>query len=141
MGRIVAFSKWDELSPFQNGTNCRLFKMGRIVAFSKWDELSPFQNGTNCRLGRIDAQPLQFISFDNFSISDNVPSLTTFDQTDTTTLTLFLKNRFRRLQKKQRERPKSAPYLRLKSSEKTSKCQVFSSTVPEKPKSWTQLTR
>ena len=41
MGRIVAFSKWDELTPGTNccslelGTNCR---WGRIVA---WDELSP----------------------------------------------------------------------------------------------------
>ena len=31
-----------------------------------------------------------------------------------------------------RERPKSAPYLRLKNSKRTSKCQVLSSTVPEK---------
>ena len=30
-----------------------------------------------------------------------------------------------------RERTKSAPYLRLKNSKRTSKCQVFSSTVPE----------
>ena len=30
-----------------------------------------------------------------------------------------------------RERPKSAPYLRLKNSKKTSKCQVLSSTVPK----------
>ena len=30
-----------------------------------------------------------------------------------------------------RERPKSATYLRLKNSKKTSKCQVLSSTVPE----------
>ena len=29
-----------------------------------------------------------------------------------------------------RERPKSAPYLRLKNSKRISKCQVFSSTVP-----------
>ena len=29
-----------------------------------------------------------------------------------------------------RERPKSAPYLRLKNNKRTSKCQVFSSTVP-----------
>ena len=29
-----------------------------------------------------------------------------------------------------RERPKSAPYLRLKNSKRTSMCQVFSSTVP-----------
>ena len=29
-----------------------------------------------------------------------------------------------------RERPKSAPYPRLKNSKRTSKCQVFSSTVP-----------
>ena len=29
-----------------------------------------------------------------------------------------------------RERLKSAPYLRLKNSKRTSKCQVFSSTVP-----------
>ena len=46
------------MSPFQNGTNCRFFKMGRIVAFWNlgrivaWDELSL---GTNCRLGRIVA--------------------------------------------------------------------------------------
>ena len=55
LGRIVA---WDELSLFQNGTNCRLFKMGRIDAwdelsfFGIWDELSL---GTNRRLGRIVA--------------------------------------------------------------------------------------
>ena len=30
------------------------------------------------------------------------------------------------------ERHKSAPYLRLKNSKRTSKCQVFSSTAPEK---------
>ena len=35
----------------------QLNNLGRIVAFYKWDELSPFQNGTNCRLGRIVAQP------------------------------------------------------------------------------------
>ena len=29
-----------------------------------------------------------------------------------------------------RERPKSAPYLRLKNSKRTSKLQIFSSTVP-----------
>ena len=29
------------------------------------------------------------------------------------------------------ERPKSAPYLRLKNSIRTSMCQVFSSTVPD----------
>ena len=33
-----------------------------------------------------------------------------------------------------RERPKSALYLRLKNSKRNSKSQVFSSTVPEKPK-------
>ena len=33
-----------------------------------------------------------------------------------------------------RERPKSAPYLRLKNSKKTSKCQVFSFTVLENRK-------
>ena len=32
--------------------------------------------------------------------------------------------------KTSRERPKSAPYLRLKNNKSTSKCQVFSSTVP-----------
>ena len=31
-----------------------------------------------------------------------------------------------------RDRPKSAPYLRLKNGKRTSKCQVFSSTAPEK---------
>ena len=35
-----------------------------------------------------------------------------------------------------RERHKSAPYLRLKNSKRTSKCQV-----PEKPKSWVELAR
>ena len=35
----------------------------------------------------------------------------------------------------------SAPYLRLKNSKKTSKCQVFSLTVPEKLKSWTDMAR
>ena len=34
------------------------------------------------------------------------------------------------LKKTSRERPKSTPYLRLKNSKRTSKCQVFSSTVP-----------
>ena len=38
-------------------------------------------------------------------------------------------------------RHKSARYLRLKNSKRTSKCQVFSFTVPEKPKSWTELVR
>ena len=38
-----------------------------------------------------------------------------------------------------RERPKSAAYLRLKNSKRTSKCRSISSTVPEKPKSWTEL--
>ena len=47
----------------QFGTNCRFLQMGRIVAFSKWDELTLGTNcrflefGTNCRLGRIVAQP------------------------------------------------------------------------------------
>ena len=36
---------------------------------------------------------------------------------------------------------KLAPYQRLKNSKRTSKCQVFSSTAPEKPKSWTELSR
>ena len=41
--------------------NCRILQMGRIVAFSKWDELTLGTNcrflvfGTNCRLGRIVA--------------------------------------------------------------------------------------
>ena len=39
-----------------------------------------------------------------------------------------------------RERHKSAPFLRLKNSKSTSKCQVFF-TVPKKPKSWTKLAR
>ena len=33
-------------------------------------------------------------------------------------------------EKTSRERPKSAPYLRLKNSKRTSMCQVFSSTKP-----------
>ena len=33
-----------------------------------------------------------------------------------------------------RERHKSAPYLRLKNSKRTSKCQIFTFTVPENPK-------
>ena len=33
-----------------------------------------------------------------------------------------------------RERHKSAPYLRLKNSKRTSQCQVFSSTIPENQK-------
>ena len=37
--------------------------------------------------------------------------------------------------------PRSAPYLTLKNNKKASKCQVLSSTVPEKPRSWTELTR
>ena len=40
---------------------------------------------------------------------------------------------------KSRERHASAPYLRLKNSKRTSKCQVFFFTVPEAPKSWTEL--
>ena len=36
--------------------------------------------------------------------------------------------------KTSRDRPKSAPYPRLKNSKKTSKCQVFSFTVPENRK-------
>ena len=36
--------------------------------------------------------------------------------------------------KTSRDRPKSAPYPRLKNSKKTSKCQVFSFTVLENPK-------
>ena len=49
----------------QFGTNCRFLQMGRIVAFSKWDELTLGTNCrflefvTNCRLGRIVAQPSQ----------------------------------------------------------------------------------
>ena len=39
------------------------------------------------------------------------------------------------------EPPESAPHLRLKKSKKTSKCQEFFSTVPEKPKSSTTLAR
>ena len=45
----------------QFGTNCRFLQMGRIVAFSKWDELTLGTNCrflefvTNCRLGRIVA--------------------------------------------------------------------------------------
>ena len=39
--------------------------------------------------------------------------------------------------KTNRERHKSAPYLRLKNSKSTSKCQLFYFTVPKKPKSWT----
>ena len=42
--------------------------------------------------------------------------------------------------KTNRERHKSAPYLRLRNS-RTSKCQVLSFTVPEKPNSWTKLAR
>ena len=37
------------------------------------------------------------------------------------------------------ERPKSAPYLRLKNSKRTSKCQIFSSTVPAWGKNWTKI--
>ena len=39
-----------------------------------------------------------------------------------------------------RERHKSAPYLRLKNSKRTSKCQVFFA-VPKKPKNCSELTR
>ena len=38
-----------------------------------------------------------------------------------------------------RERHESAQYRKLKNGERTSKCQVFSFTVPEKPKKWTEL--
>ena len=40
-----------------------------------------------------------------------------------------------------RERPKSAPYLRLKKAKGLQSVKVFSFTVPEKPKSWTELAR
>ena len=40
-----------------------------------------------------------------------------------------------------RVRHKSAPYLRLKNCKRSSKCQVFSFTVPEKLKSCTKLAR
>ena len=43
--------------------------------------------------------------------------------------------------KTSRERQKSAPYLRLKNSKRTLKCQVFSFTVQEKPKRRTKLAR
>ena len=43
--------------------------------------------------------------------------------------------------KTSRYRHKSAPYQSFKNSTRTSKCQVLSSTVPEKPKSWTELER
>ena len=42
------------------------------------------------------------------------------------------KTKYKPLNKTSRERPKSAPYLRLKNSKRTSKCQVLSSTVPKK---------
>ena len=54
MGRIVAFSKWDELTL---GTNWSPFGI--------WDELSL---GTNCRLGLIVAQPRVSIEKRDFSI-------------------------------------------------------------------------
>ena len=44
MGRIVAFSKWDELTL---GTNCRFLEFG-----------------TNCRLGRIVAQPFSNVKLE-----------------------------------------------------------------------------
>ena len=40
-----------------------------------------------------------------------------------------------------RDRPKSAPNLRLKNNKRTSKFQVFSFTAPEKPESWAELAR
>ena len=49
----------------QFGTNCRFVQMGRIVAFSKRDELTLGTNcrflefGTNCRLRRIVAQAIK----------------------------------------------------------------------------------
>ena len=42
----------------------------------------------------------------------------------------FFKIEIEKLERTSRERPKSAPYLKLKNSKRTSKCQVFSSTVP-----------
>ena len=45
---------------------------------------------------------------------------------------LSLKNQKFCLWKTSRERHKSAPYLMLKNSKRTSKCQVFSFTVPKK---------
>ena len=40
-----------------------------------------------------------------------------------------------------RERPKLAPYLRLKNSKRTSKCQVFSSTIHEWGKNFQSFSR
>ena len=40
-----------------------------------------------------------------------------------------------------RDRPKLAPYLELKNSKSTSKCQSFLFYSPEKPKSWTEMAR
>ena len=61
-GQIAFFNNWDELSPFQNETNCRLgrivafWNLGRIVA---WDESSL---GTNCHFTlftTFEAQEMQ----------------------------------------------------------------------------------
>ena len=40
-----------------------------------------------------------------------------------------------------RDQSKSAPYLRVKKSKRTSKVKVFFSTLTQKPKSWTGLAR
>ena len=59
MGRIVAFSKWDELTL---GTNCRFLefgmncRLGRIVA---WDELSP-NPGTTLEQVTHNSQKIPF---------------------------------------------------------------------------------
>ena len=53
----------------------------------------------------------------------------------------FLTLRGRLFELTSRDRPKSAPYPRLKNSKKTSKCQVFSFTVLENRKNqkkWTE---
>ena len=52
---------------------------------------------------------------------------------------MYFRNGMKIQQKTSRERHKSAPYLKLKNSKKTSKCQVFSSKVPEKPKSYPKI--
>ena len=70
----------------QFGTNCRFLQMGRIVAFSKWDELTLGTNcrflkfGTNCRLGRIVAQPQPWSwqalrVFDRWALGGCIPTI------------------------------------------------------------------
>ena len=74
------------------------------------------------------------MSIRDLSHLENINYLTLEDYWTTTTISCLverLQNSNSRYLSTSRDRPKSAPYRRLKNSKKTSKCQVFSFTVLE----------